>query len=267
MGLSIQRYLNEFERSQWRSPENLKELQREKLRRLIQHAYYNVPYYREVFDERKIAPSDIQNTLDLQQLPLLTKEIIRNNFDKLIARPINHRKSKKNATGGSTGDPLQYLISLDSWSAMWAAIYRGWGFADYGLGDKMATIGGSCLFPDKRPSLLHQVRAKLLRNVNISGIHFTQDILREHADFIINYKPRFIRGYATSLYILAKYLISNKIKKIRPYAVISTAEMLYPPARELIEKAFGCEVCNEYGLGMVASMPLNVRCIMDGIFR
>ena len=45
-----------------------------KLRRIIRHAYENVPYYRERWKSLKLVPADIQCREDLAKLPILTKE-------------------------------------------------------------------------------------------------------------------------------------------------------------------------------------------------
>lgn len=79
---------NFLQESQWWSREKLEEYQIQQLSRLLRHAYENVSYYRVVLDERGLKPKDIQDFKDLQQLPYLTKEDVRMNFNDLIARNI-----------------------------------------------------------------------------------------------------------------------------------------------------------------------------------
>ncbi|RLF96512.1 phenylacetate--CoA ligase family protein, partial [Thermococci archaeon] len=45
------KYLEELERTQWLSEEEIREIQWAKLQRLLQHAYLHVPYYRQKFHE------------------------------------------------------------------------------------------------------------------------------------------------------------------------------------------------------------------------
>lgn len=78
-------------KSQWWSAEELREYQRRRLRRLLRHAYENVPYYRGVFDERGLKPDDFDDVEDLKKLPILTKDIIREHRDDLTARNIPRR--------------------------------------------------------------------------------------------------------------------------------------------------------------------------------
>ena len=158
LGTKMLRYLKELEETQWWSLERLQELQNRKLRALIKHAYENIPYYHCLFQERGLTDKDIQTVEDLPKLPVLTKNDIRQNFADLIAKDSSKRKPFLNATGGSTGEPLQYYIDMEVTSISWAGTFRGWEWADYKLGDKRATLAGSSLVPDKSPSLVNRLR-------------------------------------------------------------------------------------------------------------
>ena len=47
------------------------------MKRLINHAYNNVSYYRKLFDKEKLKPNDFKSLDDLPRIPFLTKEIIK----------------------------------------------------------------------------------------------------------------------------------------------------------------------------------------------
>lgn len=69
--------LRELEASQWQSPEELRALQRAKLRRLLILAAAHCPYYRDLFKDRAV---DLQrdDPFDaLTRLPLLDKTTLR----------------------------------------------------------------------------------------------------------------------------------------------------------------------------------------------
>ena len=63
-------------RSKDMSREELTEYQNEKLREIVCYAYENVPYYKDLFDEKGIDPASIRTAEDLPRIPVLTKEII-----------------------------------------------------------------------------------------------------------------------------------------------------------------------------------------------
>jgi phenylacetate-CoA ligase len=85
-GTETMKCLMELEKSQWWPMDRIRELQNERLRRLVRHAYDKVPYYHRIFEVQGLKPDDIQNNEDLVKLPVLTKQVIRNNFNDLIAR-------------------------------------------------------------------------------------------------------------------------------------------------------------------------------------
>jgi phenylacetate-CoA ligase len=58
---------------------------------------------------------------------------------------------------------------------------------------------------------------------------------------------KIIRGYASSMYLLAKYMKKFDVKDINIDAVMTTGEILFPHYRKLIESQFGCKVFDGYG--------------------
>lgn len=247
LGTKVMTYLKELEESQWWSPEQLRELQDRKLRALVQYAYDKVPYYRRIFQERGLTAESIQTVKDLQMLPILTKDIIRDQISDLIAEDANGRKAFLNSTGGTTGQPLKYWIDMDVTSISWAGMFRGWGWARYRLGDKRSTLAGSSLVPDEKPPLPKRLRWILERDKPFSAVHMNKERMAAYVKHMTSYNPVFLRGYATSLYTFAIYLQETGVNTIRPRAIFSTAEMLLPRYREIIESQFGCRVYDQYG--------------------
>ena len=68
--------------SQWLSPEELESLQFKKLKELLIHAGKNVEFYRQKFKEYNFDPNEIKSINDLKVLPVITKDDIRQNFEK-----------------------------------------------------------------------------------------------------------------------------------------------------------------------------------------
>ena len=76
--------------NQWKSYEELKEEQEKQLRVMINFAYKHVPYYHKLFDGLKLSPDDIKKIEDLEKLSILTKDIIKQNWDDF--KPVNLNK-------------------------------------------------------------------------------------------------------------------------------------------------------------------------------
>ena len=249
-GMRVRKQLRGLEETQWWTVEHLRELQAQRLRPLIKHAYENVPYYRKIFKQRGLTPSDIQSASDLTKLPILTKKEIGENFDAMLSSDFAQRKPKLNFTSGSTATPLQYYIDWESWSMAWACIYFGWRLAGYKFGDKMATLSDFYATPKKKDAAL-QAKMRLLieRNLALPVLRLSDEIMERHSKLLLKHQPRFIRGYPSAIYVLADYLKRHDLSPIKPKAIFTTSEVLLPRRRKLIEKVFRCPVFDGYGCG------------------
>ena len=107
--------MEELNRTQWLSRDELLALQRDKLLRLVEYADQFVPYYRRVFKEVGFQPDDLrQDMANLSKIPILTKSIIRRNWnDLLTTEPERRRQMSQLATSGSTGEPLVFMQDND----------------------------------------------------------------------------------------------------------------------------------------------------------
>ena len=70
-------FLKELEKQQWLTPEKLKELQVSKLRELLECVDKTVSYYHEILCKANLRPEDVNNLEDIQGLPFLLKDNIR----------------------------------------------------------------------------------------------------------------------------------------------------------------------------------------------
>ena len=57
-----------FRDSQWYSQKQIQDYQNKKLKRIIEQAYANIPYYTKIFNERGLKPKDVQCKEDLKKL-------------------------------------------------------------------------------------------------------------------------------------------------------------------------------------------------------
>jgi len=83
--------------------EEMKKLQSEKLVKQVKHVYENVPYYRNLMDEKGVKPEDIHGIEDLHKLPFLTKADLRDAYPYgLLAKPLEDCV-RIQSTSGTTG--------------------------------------------------------------------------------------------------------------------------------------------------------------------
>lgn len=239
---------------EWLSKEELYELQCIKLHNLVVHCYNNVPYYRRVFDSLSLTPDDIKSREDLCKLPILTKEIIKKEYTSLIATDYKNRLYLNSSTGGSTGTPMKYLTDINTWNRLRAAGFRMWHSAGYDVGDKMFTLAGNSLV--KKISDGRRLSAKdiydivIMRNNKRNCTDITDAALKEHYRSMYNYNPKAIRGYASSLYFLAKYIDQKNLPIPDGVRVVfTTGEKLHEKYRYKIQQVFKVPVFDGYGAG------------------
>ena len=102
--------LNFLNKSQWWSKDQLERYQLNQLKNLIGHVYQNVPYYTKLFKKLNLKPNDFQELKDLQKLPFLTKQIVKENFNDFKARNYSNKKIELIHSGGSSGRPLSVYV-------------------------------------------------------------------------------------------------------------------------------------------------------------
>ena len=246
-GTNSLKHFAALKKSQWLGREEIKKLQRQKLKALIVHAYDNVPFYHKTFKELGLRPEDIQSKEDLGKLPIIDKETVRNHFEDLKARDFQRWRPIFRTTGGTTGKPLKYYSDSKEHSIFWADLWRVWNWAGYELGDKRATIGGS------RPSssgfkVRSYISSRVMeRNLSLSSFEVKSEALQMHVEKLRKFKPKILRGYPSALFLFANYLDERGGDDFGIKSIISISEQLYEHQRKAIKNAFGCEIFDNYG--------------------
>lgn len=239
-------YFNEFTKNFETPIEILEQQQLNQFRILFNYVKSNVPYYGRMFEKLKLKATDFDSLDDLYKIPILTKQDITKNYD--LFRPINFKgKYVTRTTGGSTGEPLRYRMSMEDYSMGFALLYRGFSRGGYKIGDRMAIIaGGSLINNDK--SFKGTLQNFCLNFKKLSSYGISQDDLEKYYDDLRKWKPKFLRGYASSLYLFAKFIKENNLEPLPIKSIFSTAEMLTDQQRIFIENSLSAEVFNNYGL-------------------
>ena len=246
-------YLAVLEKTQWLSREEIAKIQRQRLKALITYAYSRVPYYHRIFKLRGLKPDDIRSENDLSKLPILTKDEIRMNFGDLIAVDFPKKEIVASSSGGSTGQPLSFYRTRESGNWSSAAELRAYGWSGFKFGDKQALIWGSPIDLSNWDSLRGRVWNSVTRTLILDAGSMSENSMRKFAQKLAWFKPKAIRGYASGVYIFAKFLESQGIN-LEPDAVITSAEMLFPQERTKIEDVFRCNVYDFYGSREVPSI-------------
>jgi len=245
-GTNRSKYGKSLEKSQWLPPEEIRETQDKSLRAIIKHAYDTVPYYHRIFNENNIVPDDIKAAKDLTKIPVLTKQDILKHKDEMVSSVIDRSKLLSYMSGG-TGNQITFKVTKDQISWELAAEFRAYGWADYKLGDKLLMFWGSPIDLAKHEALMKRLTSWVERVKVVNTYMISDSAMKGHLETMRSYRPQVIKGYASSVYMVAKYLKDNGIDDITPRAIVTSAEMLYPHYRKVIEDVFGCKVFDFYG--------------------
>jgi phenylacetate-CoA ligase len=110
--------------------EQLLDLQLERMRWSLRHAYTNVAHYRRAFDAAGVTPDDLTSLADIARFPLTTKHDLRDNYPfGMFAVPRTDVR-RIHASSGTTGKPTVVGYTqddLDTWSDLMARSIRAAG--------------------------------------------------------------------------------------------------------------------------------------------
>jgi phenylacetate-CoA ligase len=233
-----------LEKSQWFSEEALQEYQLKRLKMILNHAYDKVPYYRTLFNELKLKPNDFKRLEDLKKIPPLTKEILKNNRQSLMAADIQKYKPVPYQTTGTTGEPVKFYLDKSSNVLEFCYYWRHWSWAGYRIRMPFAELALQHFADSDIKKLIDYSPVTNRLVMNTSRIsHETIDVITKE---IKKHKILFIKGSPSTLHLMAM-LLEQKGRTMPLKAVFTTGEIVLPMQREKIEKIFLCRLLDSYG--------------------
>lgn len=109
------------------SVEQLRELQLERLKQTLKHAYENNAVYRKKFDEAGVKPEDLTCLKDLAKFPFTTKLDLRDNYPYGMFAVPQEDIVRVHASSGTTGKPTVVGYTkkdIDTWAEIVARCLR-----------------------------------------------------------------------------------------------------------------------------------------------
>lgn len=218
--------------------DEFKAKQLELLCNLLHYAYKTSPFYKHLLDTAHVLPADIRSFGDFANLPVLRKRDIQQHLPEMIRAGACAKDLIKDATGGSTGEPLIFYHdpATRRWSEAFDVYVKAW----WGLRPwcKKALLWGADVDAPAH-SRLQGTLNSLSRSVFLNSFGMDDTKMKLYAQFLNQWKPEYIQGYASSLFLFSRYLKSNSISLHRPKAIRSSAETLLPYQRNSIREAIG----------------------------
>ncbi len=101
--------------------EKLKALQLSRLQASVERAYHTSSFYRHLYDQAGVKPSDIKSLDDTQKLPFLEKKAVRDAYPWGTVTAPSDQLKEMHSTSGTTGKPVLVFATakdIDFWGEL-----------------------------------------------------------------------------------------------------------------------------------------------------
>ncbi len=241
-GGGYQKALDEYLGRERLTADEWRAWQRESLKDLLRSSARDVAYYRQRWSgpEKKAAESG-----RLEDLPLLEKDAVRADPQAFLQPGI--RRPLVFHTSGSTGTPVASLwtvAELRHSTAVREARSAYWAGVSFRL--PRATFSGRLIEPDPLSAGPFYRFNAIEKQAYFSAFHLRPDTAQHYVDALGRHNIQWLTGYAVSYYLLAKFILDQRLKVPPLKAVVTTSEKVTDEMRQAMESAYGCRVYEEY---------------------
>lgn len=250
------------------SRKKMKEIQNNKLRKILHYAWENSVYYRRTFERAGIREKDL-DTLPISCFPTINKKWLLEYFDELVTVPDLKqeelrkfdaetevdRKAYKGKyhivhSSGSTGKPGYFVYDNEAWNTMLLGIIRAalWEMS------MPEIVGMLC----KKPKIVYMAATDGryggamavgdgIDDLQAEQMHLDiNEPMEQWSDKLNQFQPDIVIGYPSAIKIMGELTEKNYIK-LKIKRIITCGEPLGNSLREYLEDLFQCTVINFYG--------------------
>lgn len=223
--------------------EALRATQARKLRRLMQHCFENVKFYRERFQQAGLTPDHLCTAEDLRAVPILTKQDLRDRFWDFLPR--NLPPCRMSRTSGSTGVPVCILSDASSRIYNSAAVIRF--HQALGIPRAGCVMLSPLKTPDDPPRPSHRTFLQgLHKTCHVNPYRDSPPDVEAANRLLRKLRRPVVIGITPAVHRLAERIVDGVFVPCRPLAVVTMGQTLSPSMRRLIEGAFKTEVNDLY---------------------
>lgn len=156
-------YLTNLNKTQFLPTDEIINIQKEKLRKLLLHCVENIPAYQSY---KEIIPRIEKEPMEaLSYFPILTKQQVNESQDFFIFPDIDKSSLIANRSGGSTGQPVRFFIDRPTSENSEAARWRALSWWDISIGDKCLMVWGNPLELNNHQKLIYNMKERFLKNI------------------------------------------------------------------------------------------------------
>lgn len=173
-----------------------------------------------------------------EDLPIIRKK------DLTVDMAVKSEIFKWTHTGGTSGTPFSYPLSLKAASSLWPNLWRAFSMCGIHPCDKIMMIAGPSLFNNR--SFKRRVFDYLNRFTVVSAFDLNESTLQCAVNKIQKKGIKAIYGYTSSVLVFLEYLQKRNIH-IHLQGIFTTSETFIPRVRPLAKEYCDCEVIDIYG--------------------
>ena len=227
---------------------------RARVQRAIAEAARHVPFYREHWGGRGLLAAAEKGEVALEDLPLLTRDLLREHFiDLRRTGPVQGRVIER-STGGSSGEPVRFL---QEWGYLEGAAGRGLRILTWGgweMGARTAMVWGGPNELKVHEGVRGRLKAAVTNRRIYDAFRTGDDVYARWFAEWQRWRPEYILAYPSAVEGVAQWMLARGERLEGVRAVFTTAEKLYPRQRESISQAFAAPVRDQYGSREVQSV-------------
>lgn len=234
--------LNFLEKAQWWDPQKVTSYRDHLLEQVVEVAYNETKFYKNLFDQQNLTPKDIKTAKDLIKLPVVTKQMLLQGYPSETSRPTGQRVYEAK-TSGSTG--TNFAVLEDAYTAGWyrASFLLALEWSGWQIGARHLQTGMTL-----HRSFDRFVKDVLMRCYYVSAYDLRDEALDRSLEVIEKHKIKHVWGYPGSLYYLA--CRAQEQGWNQPLnSMVTWGDMLYQGYRSKIENTFKARIFDTYGCG------------------
>jgi phenylacetate-CoA ligase len=230
-----------------------------KLKETLLYAYKNTLYYKKTFDAIDFNIHDFKKLEDIQYLPYINKEIVRENYHELIATNYPKKRTFFVTTGGSSGEPMQFLQSKNIWAKELAFVnhfFKSYGYTPKHL--KASFRGGEFQHLKDNYWKINPIH----HEIHFSPFHINTKTIEIYIQQLNRLQPKFIHTYPSAILSLIEHMKQKQLTlHYQIHAIFLISENFSKHELDTISNFFHCQVTSFFGHSeRLIFTPLDEQC-------
>lgn len=261
-GCQLLSLLLQLERSQWRTPEEIRDCQKPLLGNLLRHAYKACPWYRQRFDQAGLVLDSIVSQRDWRRIPILRRTDVQMAGSDLQAKTIpgGHGRVGTVVTSGSTGRPI--VVQSTALTRLMHDVFtlREHEWHQRNFASHFAAIRfmnePACAPPrGYRGKQWGSATRWVCRTGPVSVLHIGCD-LETQVSWLQERDPDYLLTYPSNLAALVRHMSARRLKPNSLRQVLTFGELLSSEIRQLVATCWQMKVIDAYSAQEVSSIAL-----------